>query len=410
MKFIKIVTYDNFPFGGAPANYLRYFALSLSLQKENDVEVIMPKGNYGLKNNINTKKVGNVENVNYKHLGYKIHPTNFLGKFIDNFLGIILPILFFIKQRINNKVDIIIIYNTRFTATFTFLLIKWIIGKKLIIIIPEYYEKPIKKYSLARINWLNFYIGIEYFIKFADQFIILSYYIKNLLLSKRIEEDKILLLPNITDPELFNLTNTKEFKKGKITIGYSGTPTRKDGINNLIDSFALLSKKHSEIHLLIIGDAANGKSVLPVLKDKAISLGISDKVTFTGIVPFSEVPGLLNSCQILALTRPAGVFAEAGFPTKLGEYFACRKPVLVTSVGDINKYFINEVHAIIVKPDDIENISLGFEKIILNDILRSKIVEEAYKWLSDNLNYKELSPKINNFIIQPNSYSKSALI
>jgi glycosyltransferase involved in cell wall biosynthesis len=398
MQNIKIVTYDNFPFGGAPANYMRYFALSLSLIEGNNVEVILPTGNYGIKSNLNRSKIGNVDKVLFKHLGYLNHPTDTIGKLIDNILGFILPFLYFVKQRINNKVDVIIIYNTRCTITIPFLIIKWIIGKKLVIILPEYYEKPTKKYSLARINWLNFYVGIEYFVKFADKFIVLTDYIKNHLISKQIKDENILLLPNITDPDAFNLKDVEEYRKGKITIGYSGTPTRKDGILDLIDSFALLLKKQSEIHLLIIGDAANGNSILPGLKEKILSHGISDNVTFTGIVPFSEVPRLLNSCQILALTRPAGVFAEAGFPTKLGEYFACKKPVLVTSVGDINKYFVNEVHAIIAKPDDIENIANGFEKLILKEELRKNLVIEAYKWLSENLNYRALSTKINDFI------------
>lgn len=398
MQNIKIVTYDNFPYGGAPANYMRYFALSLSLIDGNNVEVILPTGNYGQKSNMNSSKTGNVEKVRFKHLGYINHPTDFIGKLLDNIFGLILPFLYFVKQRINNKVDVIIIYNTRCTITIPFLIIKWIIGKKLVIILPEYYGKPSKKYSLARINWLNFYVGIEYFVKFADKFIVLTDYIKNHLISKQIKDENILLLPNITDPDAFNLKDVEEYRKGKITIGYSGTPTRKDGILDLIDSFVLLLRKQPEIHLLIIGDAANGVSILPGLKEKTISLGINDNVTFTGIVPFSEVPRLLNSCQILALTRPAGVFAEAGFPTKLGEYFACKKPVLVTSVGDINKYFVNEVHAIIAKPDDIENIAQGFEFLLLNEKIRFETAINGYNWMIVNLNYKTLSGKLHKFV------------
>jgi glycosyltransferase involved in cell wall biosynthesis len=254
-----------------------------------------------------------------------------------------------------------------------------------------------KKFSLAQLKWLNFYFGMTYLVQYADKFIVLSDFIKNYLISKNIREENILILPNITDPEIFNVQNVKEHIKGKITIGYSGTPTRKDGVVYLIESFAVLTKKYPDTHLLIIGDVINGNSIIPGLKENAANLGIADKVTFTGLVPFKDVPRQLNSCQILALTRPSGVFAEAGFPTKLGEYFACRKPILVTSVGDINKYFVNGVHAVIVKPEDIDSIVDGFESLILNEHLRQQIAINAYNWLQENLNYRTLSAKINNF-------------
>lgn len=398
IRYTKIVTYDNFPFGGAPANYLRNFALSIALQEGQKVDVILPTGNYyGNSSDLNISKTGSVENVTYRHLCYVKHPKNYFGKLLDNICGYLLPVAYFIKERIRNKVEVIIIYNTTFTMTLTFLLIKFIIGKKLIIILPEYYEKPANKYSLARLKWLNFYFGISYLVQYADKFIVLSDFLKNYLMSKNICEENILVLPNITDPEIFKLQNVKEHIKGKITIGYSGTPTRKDGVVDLIASFAVLTKKYADIHLLIIGDAVGGNTIIPGLQKNAENLGISDKVTFTGLVPFKEVPQLLNSCQILALTRPSGVFAEAGFPTKLGEYFACMKPVLITSVGDIKKYFVNGVHAVIAKPEDIESIVEGFESLILNEQLRQQLAVNAYQWLQENLNYRTLSTKINNF-------------
>lgn len=396
-KYIKVVTYDNFPFGGAPANFVRYFSLSLSLVDNNDVEVILPTGNYGNKSNINKQRVDEIESLKYRHLAFIKHPENLIGKFLDVTLGSILPLFYFIKQKLDKKVDTIIIYNTRFTITLLFLFIKWLTATKLIIILPEYYEKPKSKYFLQKLNWLNFYFGIEYLVKKADKFVVLSTFMSNFLIKKNIKKENIFLLPNIIDPEIFNLKDVPPFKENKITIGYSGTPTSKDGINDLLESFALLTKKFSNIHLLVIGDYPNGGSLIPNLTAKCISMGIIDNVTFTGMVSFTEVPILLNSCQILALTRPAGVFAEAGFPTKLGEYFACRKPVLVTAVGDIKNYFQNGVHAIIVDPGNINSIVKGFDNLLSDESLRNIISVNGFNWANEQLNFKYLALKMSSF-------------
>lgn len=218
------------------------------------------------------------------------------------------------------------------------------------------------------------------------------------MLSKSVQIKNIYVLPNLTEPEVFYTNDVSKYRQDDITIGYCGTPTRKDGVLDLLESFAMLCQKTKKVHLLIIGDVVSGISVIPSLEERAKILGISDKVSFTGLVPHSKIPHLLNSCQILALTRPNGVSAEAGFPSKLGEYFACRKPVLVTKVGDIPKYFVSGEHAIIVEPGDIFGIAKGFQEIIENNELASKIAANGYLWMSNNIDFKKASHMLNQFI------------
>ena len=186
--------------------------------------------------------------------------------------------------------------------------------------------------------------------------------------------------------------------ENKITIGYTGTPTRKDGVMDLIKSFSILNQKFPNTHLLIIGDLINGNSLVPQLRKYAEELNIEANITFTGLVLYSKIPALLNSCQILALTRPNGVFAEAGFPTKLGEYLACKKPVLITKIGDIPLYFKNKVHLIIAEPENMESIVAGFESILTDTKLCNEMTENGYNWMKENLHYKYISGKLNDFL------------
>jgi glycosyltransferase involved in cell wall biosynthesis len=205
-------------------------------------------------------------------------------------------------------------------------------------------------------------------------------------------------MPNLTDPKIFEVNNIRPYKSEKITIGYVGTPTKKDGVLDLIKSFSTLNKKYSNTHLLIIGDLTNGKTLIPSLKKFAKELCVDENVTFTGLISYNRIPGLLNSCQILTLTRPNGISAETGFPTKLGEYFACKKPVVITSVGDIAKYFKNSEHVILVEPENIESIVQGFETIITDNKLSEKLGLNGFKWMNKNLNYVNQSKRISEFI------------
>ena len=68
------------------------------------------------------------------------------------------------------------------------------------------------------------------------------------------------------------------------------------------------------------------------------SLGLKDRIVFTGVVCSQEMPQLLKNAEVLLLARPDGLQAKYGFPTKLGEYLLTENPVVVTKVGDIPKF------------------------------------------------------------------------
>jgi glycosyltransferase involved in cell wall biosynthesis len=401
MESKKIVLIaGSFPFGGAGANLLRYFTITLA-RRNNVVEVIIPTGGiYGNKIDINSRRSGQIDSVRYRHLGFIIHPRNYLGKILDNVLGLILPFFFLLQKTIKKELDLIIVYDPTFISMCSYLTIKFFLKKKLVVILPEFYERPNKKSaSLSLVSWYNFYFAIKYLVPYADKFIVLSSYLKDYVTDRLKKSKDILIMPNLTDPKRFELKEIKPFKSDIITIGYVGTPTRKDGVLDLIRSFGILNKMYNKTHLLIIGDITNGNTIVPDLIKYAEELGISnDCVTFKGLQSHEAIPRLLLSCQILALTRPNGIFAEAGFPTKLGEYFSCKKPVLVTKVGDIAKYFKNEEHVILVEPENIQSIVDGFEKLIKDKNLSEKISKKGYEWMEENLNFVNQSKKISEFI------------
>ena len=79
------------------------------------------------------------------------------------------------------------------------------------------------------------------------------------------------------------------------------------------------------------------------------SLGISNYVVFTGIVPPEEMPQLLKNATMLALDRPDSLQARNGFPTKLGEYLLSANPVVVTKVGDIPLFLRDGYNALLAE-------------------------------------------------------------
>lgn len=396
-----VISTSLFPYGGACANLVRYFSFCLKDGGHN-VEVILPTGAYyGNKLDQEKLRKGSINGVKYKRLGFIHKPRNLPGKIIDNLMGLLLPFFHLLSRALAKKLDLIIVYNPTMISILPYLFSKLVLRSELLIMLPEFYEKPKgKDYSfLGMLKWYNFYFGIKYFIKYADKFIVLSNYLKSYMESRLRKPKPILLMPNLSDVERFQIEEVKDFKENHVTIGYVGTPVRKDGILDLIESFGIINKKYPKTHLLVIGDITSGKTIIPELKKYASEHGIVESsITFTGLTSHTEIPALLLSCQILALTRPGGIFAEAGFPTKLGEYFACKKPVVITRVGDMRTYFNDKEQVVFADPENIASIVDAFEYLLQHPEKATEIGVNGYNWMDKNLNYLNQTQRISEFV------------
>lgn len=149
-------------------------------------------------------------------------------------------------------------------------------------------------------------------------------------------------------------------------IGYCGTIMRsKDGVDILISGFARIAEKFPLLNLVLIGDFHDHIEEISII-DLVNQLNILDRVIFTGKISKNEMPAYLANAKILALTRPDNLQAETGFPTKLPEYLATGKPVVVTRVGDIPKYLQDGENAFIVEPNNTDGVAKAFYKILSN--------------------------------------------
>ena len=179
---------------------------------------------------------------------------------------------------------------------------------------------------------------------------VISKSLKKYFVDSGVEKNRIHIINMTVDPQRFEGIR-KEADSDRY-IAYCGiVSNNKDGVDELIKSFSLVVQKYENIKLYIIGET-------PLKDDKTgnlkliESLGIKDKVVFTGIVPAEKMPQLLKNAEVLALARPNNLQAQHGFPTKLGEYLLTENPVVVTKVGDIPLFLEDGVSALLSEPQN----------------------------------------------------------
>ncbi len=138
----------------------------------------------------------------------------------------------------------------------------------------------------------------------------------------------------------------------EIKIGYAGSLSQqKDGVLDLVHAAGLAARRlegRARVSVHYVGPDAGAATQIEYASRE---YGENLRARLHGRVPHADVRPLLEECHLLALPRPASHQAEGGFPTKLGEYLAIGRPVVVTAVGDIPLY-VNENVCFLIEPSD----------------------------------------------------------
>ncbi|MBC2695747.1 MAG: glycosyltransferase family 4 protein [Desulfobacteraceae bacterium] len=397
-KNILLVTSANFPFGGAGANVLRLLTTGL-VKNNRNVDVLIQRGKrFGKKSNLGMKN-GRIGGVFYAYCGYLARPENYIKKIADSCAGMFVPPLIVLRKKLGGKIDCVLVYNGTAYECIPLIIICKILRIPIINHVVEWYEKETVANSWWKLPaWWDFLFRMKVLNRYFAGLMVTSNFLKKYYTKRHMSDERIFVLPNLVNFSIFDSRGIHGSKNRSIRIGYCGTPTRKDGINDLLSAFQIVLKKNPDSELFVIGDTTGNKSVLPKLKEISKLLEIFDKVTFTGLVEWEQMPSLLNSCDILILARPSGRFAEAGFPTKLGEYMACKKPVVVTKVGDIPLYLRDKESAMLVEPNNPESIASGICYLIDYPEKAKKIGDKGYIWARNKLDYTKATQDIGQFL------------
>lgn len=400
IRNLLIVTTSNFPYGSACANLLRLMGMGLMGQGWR-VEVLIQRGLHADDKTKIPARSGSEQGVAYRYCGFRLRPRNILLKPVDTLFGHLMTLAGILSRRIKKRVDTVLVYNSSGFENVSVLLLCKVLRIKTFIYIPEWYEKSAMVKTWRHIpKWWDFLFGMKTVNPCFDGLVMPSHFLFNYYKNeKHIPESHLYILPNLVDLSYFEAVEPDiEFSKKGIRIGYCGTPTRKDGAEDLIRAFQIVHAKKPSTELMIIGDSVGDKQLLPNLKRLAAELGVEGVIIFTGLVPFQRMPGLLHSCDILALARPSGIFAEAGFPTKLGEYMACKKPVVLTRVGDMPRYLTHQENAILADPDRPEDFAEQILWLIEHPAEAEAIAVQGCRWATETLSHRDAAVAFDTFL------------
>ena len=196
------------------------------------------------------------------------------------------------------------------------------------------------------------------------------------MIEANVDMNKVLVLPKGIDLTKFRNQNNANPEKICAIVTRSLLPEYRHDI--ILKSFAILNQKGIDFVITIIGDGTQ----LSKLKDLAKDLGIENKVNFTGRIPNTELPKLLQQSNIyISMPITEGVSAS------LFEAMATNCYPIVTDIAGNQSWIKHKENGQLVTVDDYKMLAEELIWAFENNKHRNEAVLKNRIFLEKNADY-----------------------
>ena len=178
--------------------------------------------------------------------------------------------------------------------------------------------------------------------------------LKQRLIDLGIAEDRIHVLRNGVDLELFRPADgaqiRKKFGRGLRLLLSVGTLTELKGHHLAIAALPLLS----DYRLLIVGEGKMERQLKQLVQD----YGVADRVAFVRYVDQADLSQYYSAADALVLMS-----SREGMPNVLLESIACGTPVIANNVGGIAEVIANSVAGVLLRERTAASLVVGVREL-----------------------------------------------
>lgn len=225
-------------------------------------------------------------------------------------------------------------------------------------------------------------------LRYFDHFIVNSSYMKGIVSSYGL--DNVEIMPNGIDASEWKVEARKHLK-GALNVLFWGKLYDKKGVEELIRSFAASARERKDSHLYIGGDGPEGARY----RELARSLGMADRITFTGPLLDDELKLYLNSSDLCVFPS-----AYEGFGISILEAMAAGKPVITSARGGQTDFAREGHNARLVDMGEPGGLSRAISELLDDAALRNRLAAAAaatareYGWRRIALDYTAMYERL----------------
>lgn len=379
---------DNFSFPEGDASTNRVYTYAEGL-KENGIKVHV----ICFANHFITDGDGESGGISYYNpFGQSKKSKYFIVRRWQKFIKYFRTILLVRRVRKKERISAIIVYTMRLSTH----LFAWGLSKASnALLIKECSEHPLIHYQGGALKRIQGLVKLNIESGFCSGIFCISRFLVDFHRSHGVAERKLFLVPSTVDPGRFKLNGEKPLSYPY--IGYFGGLTfYRDNIDALISSFAVISKKHPHIHL-VLGGFCSEKEKMQI-RDLIEDLELSSRVNLLKYLPRSEIVRYITHSDILVMVRSKDLETQASFPSKLTEYLATSKPLITVKVGEISDYLTDGVNAFLIEPGNTGMLTEKLEYVLSNYETALQVAMRGKQLADTTFNYNFQAKRMIQYI------------
>ncbi len=206
--------------------------------------------------------------------------------------------------------------------------------------------------------------------------------------------EQVIVVPNGADTNLFQprsgnaLRQELGYTSENVVVGYAGSLFAYEGLDDLVEAFAIAHRRDGRLKLLLVGDdapvavaRAGGPGALQMLVD---SIGIGDAVRFEGRIPFDRVPDYYAAMDLCPFPRKASRVTHLVSPIKPLEAMAMARATLISEVGGMTDLVEPGVTGMTFPASDVDGLAELLVALAADPALRRSLGGAARQWVEQH--------------------------
>ena len=299
---------------------------------------------------------------------------------------------------LKNRYQVIHVHNMPDFLIFSALLPK-LLGANLILDIhdpmPEFYQSKYQdRANRAVVRFMRAQEKISSM--FADAVITANPNFKNNLIKRGIPGEKITIVNNLPNPNIFNRELCKcggRRENGRFTLIYPGTIAPRYHLDVAIRALPYLRTKIPGIRLLIIGEQVDHVNDLRRLVEE---LDVLPLVDIKPHMPVQQVPLEMIQADVGIYTALPDAHMDIAMPVKVVEYAAMGIPIVASRLNVLEDAFPSSA-VMFFEPGNVDQFASCVLELYRNPERRAELVENAdrlfvrtHSWSDEQRTYFDL--------------------
>ncbi len=180
----------------------------------------------------------------------------------------------------------------------------------------------------------------------------------------RLPREKISVVQNGVETDLFSPQASSGLRKelgaeGKFVVCYIGTMGMAHGLDTLVETAARLQGSKPEILFLLVGEGADKARIVALARARGLT-----NLRFVDQQPRHRIPAYIcASDACLVLLKKTELFKTV-IPTKMLEFMACARPVILGVDGQARKILEEAQAGIFVEPENAVDLMQAITRLV----------------------------------------------